>query len=166
MPIPPPPLPRRGTTTTDSPPSPGIAKVFPGPGRLRAGWRWTLTAGWVLVIYGLTAAGQAGLQVGKRPWWLGGGYAGERPPVTAVALAIAPYLLPVLAGVLTVINHRRWLAAGLVAVGSLAATAWLDVTPSPGVAAVEGLLAVVALFVTVAAIAGRMPMPRPGAGSE
>ena len=105
-----------------------------------------LVIGWVLVSIALMTTGGGSVQLGKPTWWM-----------SNTVLVPIPFLLPMAVLVLGVRNLRGALpVAGLATVG-LGVTALLDVSPSPGSAFVEGGLAVAALFVTVAALAGRAP---------
>ena len=121
------------------------ARINARPGQLTRGWQWVAILGWAVVVYGISAAGQGGDQLGKRPWWLHG------------FLAPVPFLLPLAAGIAAIINWRRSTTVGLLAVVSTAAVAIADRTASPGVAAAEGAIALVGLLTTLAASAGRVP---------
>ncbi len=155
VPIPPPPLPKSeaesGHTDSDQPPmSYGIpelhrARVNARPGQLTRGWQTIAVIGWAVVVYGISAAGQGGDQLGKRPWWLHG------------FLVPIPFLLPLAAGIAAIINWRWSTVVGLLAVASTSVVAFADRTASPGVAAVEGVIALVGLLTTLAASAGRVP---------
>ncbi len=120
--------------------------IHPRPGQLTPGWRRVAIIGWAFVVYGISAAAQAGDQLGKPPWWLDG------------PLVVVPFLLPVLAGVSAILNSRRSTLFGFAAVAGLAAVALADRTASPGVAAAEGIVALVGLLTTAAASAGRVPL--------
>ncbi len=121
------------------------ARVNARPGQLTRRWQWIAIIGWAVVVYGISAAGQGGDQLGKRPWWLDG------------LLVPIPFLLPLAAGITAIINWRWSTVVGLLAVASTALVAVADRTASPGVAAAEGVIALVGLLTTLAASAGRVP---------
>ena len=122
------------------------ARPVPRRGQLTTGWRAVLVIGWVLVTIGLMTTGGGSVQLGKPAWW-----------IANRALVPIPFLLPMAVLFLGVRNLRGVLpVAGLATLG-LGATALLDITPSPGSAFVEGGLALAALLLTVAALAGRTP---------
>ena len=121
------------------------ARINARPGQLTRGWQWIAIIGWAVVVYGISAAGQGGDQLGKRPWWLHG------------LLVPIPFVLPLAAGITAIANWRNSTVVGLFAVASTAAVAIADRTASPGVAAAEGVIALVGLLTTLAASAGRVP---------
>ena len=121
------------------------APVHGRPGQLTNGWRWVLLLGWGAIVIGLFAVGGAGDVLGKRPWWLDG------------ALVVVPFVLPALTCVAAYLNARSAVWVGLGAVASLAVTAVIDRSDSPGVAAATGMLALTGALVTVSSMAGRIP---------
>jgi hypothetical protein len=124
------------------------APVHGRPGQLTTGWRWVLVLGWGSIVIGLMAVGGAGDVLGKRPWWLDG------------AWIVIPFVVPALALVAAYMNARSAIWVGLAGVASLAVTAIIDRSDSPGVAAATGLLALIGLLVTVSSVAGRIPRIR------
>ncbi|MGD9700779.1 MAG: hypothetical protein AB7Q42_02370 [Acidimicrobiia bacterium] len=149
VPLPPPPdLSSRSGAGAARPPMGAphaTAPVHARPGQLTVGWRWVLLLGWGSVVIGLMAVGAAGDVLGKRAWWLDG------------ALVVVPFLIPMLAALAAYANSRWAIWIGLLGVASLAATAVLDRTDSPGVAAATGVLALIGALTTVSSIAGRVP---------
>jgi hypothetical protein len=121
------------------------APVHGRPGQLTTGWRWVLVLGWGSIVIGLMAVGGAGDVLGKRPWWLDGAWIGVAVVVRALA-RVAGYM-----------NTRSAIWVGLAGVASLAVTAIIDRSDSPGVAAATGVLALIGLLVTVSSTAGRIP---------
>ncbi len=119
------------------------------PGQLTRRWQWVAIIGWAIAIYGISAAGQGGDQLGKPPWWLDG------------ALVAIPFALPLAAGISTIANWRWSTYIGVAAAVGTGAVALGDRVSSPGVAAAEGVIAVVALLTTIAASAGRVPGSAP-----
>jgi hypothetical protein len=99
-------------------------------------------------VIGLMAVGGAGDVLGKPPWWLDG------------ALVVVPFVVPLLALVAAYMNARWAIWVGLVGVVSLAVTALIDRSDSPGVAAATGVLALIGLLITVSSLAGRIPRIR------
>ena len=124
------------------------APVHGRPGQLTTGWRWVLVLGWAAIVIGLMAVGGAGDVLGKPPWWLDG------------ALVVVPFVVPLLALVAAYMNARWAIWVGLVGVVSLAVTALIDRSDSPGVAAATGVLALIGLLITVSSLAGRIPRIR------
>ncbi len=104
--------------------------------------------GWASVVVGLMAVGGAGDVLGKRPWWLDG------------AWIVVPFVVPALALVAAYMNARAAIWVGLAGVVSVAVTAIIDRSDSPGVAAATGVLALIGLLVTVSSVAGRIPQFR------
>jgi hypothetical protein len=102
--------------------------------------------GWGIVVYGISASGQGGDQLGKPPWWL------DSPPLTVI-----PFVLPLSAGIAAIRNWRCSTLLGVAAALATGVVAVIDRTDSPGVAAAEGVVALIGLVTTVAASAGRMP---------
>jgi hypothetical protein len=124
------------------------APVHGRPGQLTTGWRWVLVLGWAAIVVGLMAVGGAGDVLGKPPWWLDG------------ALVVVPFVVPLLALVAAYMNARWAIWVGLVGVVSLAVTALIDRSDSPGVAAATGVLALIGMLITVSSLAGRIPRIR------
>ena len=99
-----------------------------------------------MAIYGLSAAGQGGDQVGKPPWWLARGF-----------FVPLPFLLPIAAAAFAAANHRWSRRVGLLAAAAIGVVAVIDRIDSPGVAAAEGVTALIGVLCTLAATAGRVP---------
>ena len=107
-----------------------------------------LLLGWGSIVIGLMAVGGAGDVLGKRPWWLDG------------AWVVVPFVVPALAVVAAYMNARSAIWVGMAGVVSLAVTAIIDRSDSPGVAAATGVLALIGVLVTVSSVAGRIPRIR------
>jgi hypothetical protein len=125
--------------------------------RLTLTWRWIVGLAWAAVCAGFGAVVDLGDYLGKLPaWW-------------DWRLAVA--VLPVATIVLTVLGARAILALSAASTVLVGALAVVDlVAERPGAAAVEAILAVAALLVTVAAVGGRadeppeLPLPPPRDG--
>jgi protein-S-isoprenylcysteine O-methyltransferase Ste14 len=113
-------------------------------------WKLVGIASWLLVTAAITCAAIASRSVGKSTWWLGP----ESNPAFPLLWAL-PFLMPVVS-IIAIIRLPRF--AGYVGIGSslvLAGVAIGDIAGSPGVAIIEGIIAVSALFIAIATIAGR-----------
>jgi hypothetical protein len=150
VPIPPPPLPSGQPKW--APPSGIPAGSAPAQveglsaGQIDKPWRWILQLGWVLIVITMFSVGGGSDRLGKPTWWM-----------DPLALSFIPFVLPVLAGLFALMNSPRALIMGWAGTLSLAATALLDVSPSPGAALIEGGLALSGLLITTSALAGRVP---------
>ena len=113
-------------------------------------WKLVGVTSWLLVTAGITCAAIASRSVGKSTWWLGP----ESNPTFPLLWAL-PFLMPVVS-IIAIIRLPR--IAGHIGIGCslvLAGVAIGDIAGSPGVAIIEGIVAVSALFIAIATIAGR-----------
>ena len=116
---------------------------------VKSPWKFVGVASWLLVTAGLTCAAIASRSVGKSTWWLGP----ESHPTFALFWAL-PFLMPVVS-IIAIIRLPR--IAGYIGIGCalvLAGVAIGDIAGTPGIAIVEGIIAVAALFIAVATFAG------------
>ena len=115
-------------------------------------WKLVGVTSWLLVTAGITCAAIASRSVGKSTWWLGP----ESNPTFPILWAL-PFLMPVVS-IIAVLRLPR--IAGYIGIGCslvLAGVAIGDIAGSPGVAIIEGIVAVSALFIAIATLAGRTP---------
>ena len=115
-------------------------------------WKLVGVTSWLLVTAGITCAAIASRSVGKSTWWLGP----ESNPTFPLLWAL-PFLMPVVS-IIAVLRLPR--IAGYIGIGCslvLAGVAIGDIAGSPGIAIVEGIVAVSALFIAIATLAGRTP---------
>ena len=115
-------------------------------------WKLVGVTSWLLVTAGITCAAIASRSVGKSTWWLGP----ESNPTFPLLWAL-PFLMPVVS-IIAVLRLPR--IAGYIGIGCslvLAGVAIGDIAGSPGVAIIEGIVAVSALFIAIATLAGRTP---------
>ena len=113
-------------------------------------WKLVGVTSWLLVTAALTCAAIASRSVGKSTWWLGP----ESNPTFALLWAL-PFLMPVVS-IVAILRLPR--IAGYVGIGCslvLAGVAIGDIAGSPGIAIIEGITAVSALFIAIATLAGR-----------
>ena len=113
-------------------------------------WKLVGVTSWLLVTAGITCAAIASRSVGKSTWWLGP----ESNPTFPILWAL-PFLMPVVS-IIAVLRLPR--IAGYIGIGCslvLAGVAIGDIAGSPGVAIIEGIVAVSALFIAIATLAGR-----------
>ena len=113
-------------------------------------WKLVGVTSWLLVTAGITCAAIASMSVGKSTWWLGP----ESNPTFPLLWAL-PFLMPVVS-IIAVLRLPH--IAGYVGIGCslvLAGVAIGDIAGSPGIAIIEGIVAVSALFIAIATIAGR-----------
>jgi hypothetical protein len=120
----------------------------PAPNRnLTPGWRGALVIGWLAVMAGVASFANSGFLVSASPFWL-----------DVPALPILPFIVPVVA-VFTLL--RDWRYALLVSLGgavSLAIVGVIDIGfGSRPVGKGEVVLAIGAVLLTVAGLAGRVP---------
>ena len=117
---------------------------------VKSPWKLVGVTSWLLVTAALTCAAIASRSVGKSTWWLGP----ESNPTFALLWAL-PFLMPVVS-IVAILRLPR--IAGYVGIGSslvLAGVAIGDIAGSPGIAIIEGITAVSALFIAIATLAGR-----------
>ena len=113
-------------------------------------WKLVGVTSWLLVTAGITCAAIASRSVGKSTWWLGP----ESNPTFPLLWAL-PFLMPVVS-IIAVLRLPR--IAGYIGIGCslvLAGVAIGDIAGSPGIAIIEGIVAVSALFIAIATLAGR-----------
>ena len=117
---------------------------------VKSPWKLVGVTSWLLVTAALTCAAIASRSVGKSTWWLGP----ESNPTFALLWAL-PFLMPVVS-IVAILRLPR--IAGYVGIGCslvLAGVAIGDIAGSPGIAIIEGITAVAALFIAIATLAGR-----------
>ena len=117
---------------------------------VKSPWKLVGVTSWLLVTAALTCAAIASRSVGKSTWWLGP----ESNPTFALLWAL-PFLMPVVS-IVAILRLPR--IAGYVGIGCslvLAGVAIGDIAGSPGIAIIEGITAVSALFIAIATLAGR-----------
>ena len=117
---------------------------------VKSPWKLVGVTSWLLVTAALTCAAIASRSVGKSTWWLGP----ESNPTFALLWAL-PFLMPVVS-IVAILRLPR--IAGYVGIGCslvLAGVAIGDIAGSPGIAIIEGIVAVSALFIAIATLAGR-----------
>jgi protein-S-isoprenylcysteine O-methyltransferase Ste14 len=117
---------------------------------MKSPWKLVGVTSWLLVTAGITCAAIASRSVGKSTWWLGP----ESNPTFPLLWAL-PFLMPVVS-IIAVLRLPH--IAGYVGIGCslvLAGVAIGDIAGSPGIAIIEGTIAVSALFIAIATLAGR-----------
>jgi len=117
---------------------------------MKSPWKLVGVTSWLLVTAGITCAAIASRSVGKSTWWLGP----ESNPTFPLLWAL-PFLMPVVS-IIAVLRLPH--IAGYVGIGCslvLAGVAIGDIAGSPGIAIIEGIVAVSALFIAIATLAGR-----------
>lgn len=117
---------------------------------VKSPWKLVGVTSWLLVTAALTCAAIASRSVGKSTWWLGP----ESNPTFALLWAL-PFLMPVVS-IVAILRLPR--IAGYVGIGCslvLTGVAIGDIAGSPGIAIIEGITAVSALFIAIATLAGR-----------
>ena len=113
-------------------------------------WKLVGITSWLLVTAAITCAAIASRSVGKSTWWLG-----PKSNPTFPLLWALPFLMPVVS-IIAIIRLPR--IAGYIGIGCslvLAGVAIGDIAGTPGVAIIEGIVAVSALFIAIATLAGR-----------
>jgi len=113
-------------------------------------WKLVGVTSWLLVTAAITCAAIASRSVGKSTWWLGP----DSNPTFPLLWAL-PFLMPVVS-IIAILRLPR--IAGYVGIGCslvLAGVAIGDIAGTPGVAIIEGIVAVSALFIAIATLAGR-----------
>jgi len=114
---------------------------------LTQGWRWVLACGWGTVVAGIGVVANTGFILGDPPFWTGNG------------LAVLPFVLPALVLVALAGDWRYTIPLSFVAVGGTVAVGVVDLFHARPMGLGELLFALVALLVTVASTAGRVPHP-------
>ena len=127
----------------DAPP-PELPRV-----RLVTAWARATVIAWIVVMAGLIAVVVSGRNVGKPAWWVGP----ESNP-TLFIVWLAPFLLPLATIVLAFRSSRLVPIVGVAAAVVIAGFAFGDVADSPGVAILEGVIALGALCIALATFAG------------
>lgn len=117
--------------------------------RLVNTWARVTVVGWIIVMAGLVAVIVTGRNVGKPAWWIGP----ETDP-TFFIVWLAPFLLPLATIVLAFRSSRFVPIVGVAAAAVIAGFAVGDVTRSPGVALVGGVVALSGLCIALATFAG------------
>ena len=116
---------------------------------LRVGWARVGLATWVGVTVGMIATAVTSRTVSKPPWWLG---ASTNPaPLYVTLVPVVACLLPI---VVIALRRRTSPLIGCVCAVALGVSAALDASQTPGVAIVQGALALAALGGSVALWAG------------
>jgi len=133
----------------------GVSTEVPHPPKHRSAgldkpWGAVVIISWLLVTAALAAAAVTGRNIGKPTWWLGT----ESDPAWPV-LWVVPFLAPIVV-IVCAIAAGGWAPfAGMGASLFLGAVALLDVENTPAVALIEVAIAVAALLVSFASLAGR-----------
>jgi hypothetical protein len=127
------------------------APVVPRRRVLTQGWRWVLAGGWATVMAGIGVVANTGFILGDPPFWTGNG------------LAVLPFVLPALVLVALAGDWRYTIPLSFLAVASTAVIGLIDLFHARPMGLGELLFAVVALLITIAAMAGLVPHP---AGSD
>jgi hypothetical protein len=117
--------------------------------RLTTAWARVTVVGWIIVMAGLVAVAVTGRNVGKPAWWIGT----ETDPAFFL-LWVGPFVFPVATIALAFRSSRLVPFAGVASAFVIAGFAFGDVTASPGVALVGGVVALGALLVALATFAG------------
>jgi predicted anti-sigma-YlaC factor YlaD len=120
-----------------------IAPAAPRRRHLTTGWRWVLACGWGTVMAGFGVMANTGFLLGNPPFW--------------IDVPVVPFVLPVAVLVALAVDWRWALALSFVAVVGSFTVAGVDVADAYSIGLGELAFAVVALLVTVAATAGRVP---------
>jgi hypothetical protein len=110
-------------------------------------WRGTLVVGWLAVMAGVASFANSGFLVSASPFWL-----------SVPALPVLPFIVPVGAVFALLRDWRYALLASLGGAVSLAVVGAIDIgAGSPPVGKGEVVLAIAAVLLTVAGLAGRVP---------
>lgn len=156
-PLPPPPddLP----PAIDAEPAVYLART-PRAGEFTPGWRIITVLTWVGVVLAMATVWNTSVQLGLSTWWLGP--RGEPQPKL---IQLSPFVGPVLM-ILGTINNARWLAwCGLAVSGVLAGYGLGDLGRVNQIAALELIIAGVAMGVSIASLT-RTYRPNPVAASQ
>ncbi|MFM7307547.1 MAG: hypothetical protein ACKO97_13735 [Actinomycetota bacterium] len=113
-------------------------------------WRRLASISWVGIAVCQVAVAVTSRNIGKSAWWLGPESNPRFPLVWAV-----PFLITVAAFVATQRPRKYTIVVHLVCVALLAAVATGDVANSPGVAALQYVVAGIALLVSFVSLAAR-----------
>ncbi|MFM7081637.1 MAG: hypothetical protein ACKOYI_06695 [Actinomycetota bacterium] len=113
-------------------------------------WRRLASISWVGIAVCQVAVAVTSRNIGKSAWWLGPESNPRFPLVWAV-----PFLITVAAFVATQRPRKYTIVVHLVCVALLAAVATGDVANSPGVAALQYVVAGIALLVAFVSLAAR-----------
>ncbi|MFM8506988.1 MAG: hypothetical protein ACKOBR_04770 [Actinomycetota bacterium] len=113
-------------------------------------WRRLASISWVGIAVCQIAVAVTSRNIGKSAWWLGPESNPRFPLVWAV-----PFLITVAAFVATQRPRKYTIVVHLVCVALLAAVATGDVANSPGVAALQYVVAGIALLVSFVSLAAR-----------
>jgi hypothetical protein len=113
-------------------------------------WRRLASISWVGIAVCQVAVAVTSRNIGKSAWWLGPESNPRFPLVWAV-----PFLITVVAFVATQRPRKYTIVVHLVCVALLAAVATGDVANSPGVAALQYVVAGIALLVSFVSLAAR-----------
>lgn len=113
-------------------------------------WRRLASISWVGIALCQVAVAVTSRNIGKSAWWLGPESNPRFPLVWAV-----PFLITVAAFVATQRPRKYTIVVHLVCVALLAAVATGDVANSPGVAALQYVVAGIALLVSFVSLAAR-----------
>jgi len=113
-------------------------------------WRRLASISWVGIAVCQVAVAVTSRNIGKSAWWLGPESNPRFPLVWAV-----PFLITVAAFVATQRPRKYTIVVHLVCVALLAAVATVDVANSPGVAALQYVVAGIALLVSFVSLAAR-----------
>jgi hypothetical protein len=117
--------------------------------RLVSAWAKVAVVSWVVVMAALIATAVTGRNVGKPAWWIGP----ESNP-TVFVVWLAPFVLPFAVIVLAFRASRFVPLAGVAASIVIAGIAAADISRSPGVALLEGIVAFCGLLIAIATFAG------------
>jgi len=117
--------------------------------RLVAAWAKVTVVAWIIVMAALIAVAVTGRNVGKPAWWIGP----ESNPKFFM-LWFLPFVLPFADIVLAFRASRFVPIVGVVASVAVAGIAAADIAGSPGVALLEGVIALSGLCIALATFAG------------
>ncbi len=123
---------------------------------LTTGWRWVLACGWGTVMAGIGVVANTGFILGDPPFWTGNG------------LAVLPFIGPVLVLIALAADWRYEIHLSFAAVAATFAIGIIDLFHARPMGYGELIFAVVALLMTIAAMAGLVPHddPVPAADAE
>lgn len=117
--------------------------------RLTVAWARVTVVAWIVVMAGLIAVVVTGRNVGKPAWWIGP----ESNP-TLFVLWVLPFVLPLWTILLAFRSSRFVPIIGVIASVVIAGFATGDIVDSPGVALLEGVIALGGLCIALATFAG------------
>jgi hypothetical protein len=130
-------------------------QAFPAPQAaptviISQAWKRAMVLSWLLVAAALIVVAVTGRNVGKPAWWIGP----ESAPTLFIVWAL-PFVAPAFSIVAT-LRIVRWAhLIGLASAALLGVVAAFDIKNSPGIALIEGVIAVAAALIAVASFAGR-----------